>query len=35
MVTWLNGGNAFANGLHNACAFMPEYDWESAFWIFA
>jgi hypothetical protein len=35
MVARLHGGNAFANGLHNACAFMPKYDWEGPFWIFA
>ena len=35
IVAGLHRSNAFADGLHNACAFMSEYDGEGPFWIFA
>jgi hypothetical protein len=35
MVTRLYGSNAFAHGLHNACAFVSKYDWKCSFRVFA
>ena len=35
MVTWFDGGHAFANGLDDAGSFVTEDDGEGSFGIFA